>query len=564
MSNVADTGPKGGLSRLYQISANAQAEERGKKKKLDGEVSALNELKTKLESLKTAIGAMDESSDFMDRQASVSVVDSPVLSAKAEAGTLQGDYKFEVIQLATESRRVGASNVGEKISTTGDVSGVTLSTMKIASVITEGTVTINGAQVSIASTDSLQDVFDAISTATSGVVTAVYNATEDKIELSGSANVTLGSAADSSNFLVAMKLYANGTTSVASESRLGATNLSSAISSANLATTPITGSFSVNGVSFSYDVDADSIASIIQRINASTAGVNVLYDPINDQFSINNTVEGNFDIAVEDTSGNLLEALGLNSTSTLNTGTNARFRLNDGSTLTSNSNTFSSSVHGITGLTVTALKSGLSDTVTVSQNPENSKSKIKTLIEKYNDVQSYISKNSKLNKATDGSPTSKGVFFGNQEVSRISRDLRRMVYDSVDGMSGSIKRLADLGIDFKTDTSEIEIKNSDTLDAALKDNASIVSILFTDSADGFAQNLKTFIDNNTSSTSPIESKKKSLDSQGKAIEARITKLREELERTKKTIEENAATIEMAQADMERQIRMLQGLSRPMI
>lgn len=564
MSNVGGTAAKGAISRYFEIKSKEKADENSKKYKLDKEISALSELKSKLESLKTAIESMDESTDFTDRKTSILQTDSPVFSATAQSGTLVGDYKFEIVQLATASKRMGASNVGANVSATSDVSGVTLSTMNISSTIKEGTITVNGQQITIATTDSLQDVFDAISTATSGVVTAAYNETTDKVELTGSSNITLGSAADTSNFLSALKLYANGTTSVISESSLGATRLPSAISSANLGTTPTSGSFKINGVSFTYDVDADSISSIMQQINSSAAGVNILYDPVNDKFSLNNTVEGNFDLAVEDTNGNLLEVMGLNSTSTLSTGTNAQFKLNDGATLTSNSNTLDSSVHGITGLSIKALQSGLSDTVSVASDPKGAKEKIETLVEKYNEVQSYIKTNSQLTKDSNNKPTASGPFFGNHEVYAISRELRTMVYTSVTSLSGSIKRLSDLGIDFKSDSNEIEIKDADTLNAALANNSNTVSTLFIDATNGFATTLKAFISNATGTTGGIETSKKGLEGRKKEADERIAKILDEMKKMEEEERRNEAIVQSAQNEMLQKLQQLESLRRPLI
>ena len=68
--------------------------------------------------------------------------------------------------------------------------------------ITAGTFSVNGAQVAVTTSESLQDVFAAISTATGGNVTASYDPTTDKVTMaSASGPVVLGADNDSSNFL---------------------------------------------------------------------------------------------------------------------------------------------------------------------------------------------------------------------------------------------------------------------------------------------------------------------------------------------------------------------------
>ena len=79
-----------------------------------------------------------------------------------------------------------------------------------ATPVTAGTFTVNGAQITIAGTDTLQSVLNKITTATSGAVTASYDASTDEITLASSSPVVLGSATDTSNFLQAAQLYNNG------------------------------------------------------------------------------------------------------------------------------------------------------------------------------------------------------------------------------------------------------------------------------------------------------------------------------------------------------------------
>jgi hypothetical protein len=86
--------------------------------------------------------------------------------------------------------------------------------------------TVNGKQVTLATTDSLQQVFDKIATATSNTVTASYDSsvgqpTSDKITLGSGSPIILGSATDTSNFLQVAQLFNNGTGSISSTSALG-------------------------------------------------------------------------------------------------------------------------------------------------------------------------------------------------------------------------------------------------------------------------------------------------------------------------------------------------------
>src|SRR5262249_32981059 len=245
--------------------------------------------------VQTAVQALGDNSVFLGRSATIS---DPSWSVTADSGAALGQHTFNVLSLATKAQVTGATNAGSGISATSDVSGVTLETMNLSAPITAGTFTVNGAQVTIATTDSLQDVFDQISTATGGAVTASYDPTTDTVSLNSAGEIILGSAADTSNFLSALKLYNNGTGTTTSTSALGVVNTSAALVNAHLQQ-PITGvdgdgngSFAINGISIDYNVNTDSISGILTKINQAGAGVSASYDPISDRFVLTNNSTG--------------------------------------------------------------------------------------------------------------------------------------------------------------------------------------------------------------------------------------------------------------------------------
>jgi hypothetical protein len=102
----------------------------------------------------------------------------------------------------------------------GDVSGLVLSDAPFCVPIMGGQFTVNGQGVAIHSDDTLEEVFATITAATAGAVTGAYDATADQIVVTGTAPITLGSAADTSNFLVAARLATNGRSVVRSHGRV--------------------------------------------------------------------------------------------------------------------------------------------------------------------------------------------------------------------------------------------------------------------------------------------------------------------------------------------------------
>ncbi len=163
---------------------------------------ALELLGTKLDALNSTVGKFSDSALFNSKSTTYSD-DALGISASAGTSASEGTYEVSVTQLASTSKRTGLTDVGGTI---GDANTVIFN-LNLATDITEGTFFINGQEITIQETDTLQDVFDGISIATSGVVSASYNSIVDKVTLtSSSGELELGGDSESSNFLSALKL----------------------------------------------------------------------------------------------------------------------------------------------------------------------------------------------------------------------------------------------------------------------------------------------------------------------------------------------------------------------
>lgn len=527
----------------------------------DRKVSALATLNTRLTELKTASQALKDASLFTGRSAASTQSNSNWLTS-ASPGAPVGNYTFNVLQLATTTRRAGSNDIGRGIASTNDVSGVTLATLPTATPVTAGKFTVNGQSVDIALSDSLEDVFDKISTATGGTVTASYDAASDKIELSSSSEIVLGAANDTSNFLSVARLANNGTGSVSSGSALGSTSLTAPLASARLRT-DITavdgggnGTFSINGVSVSYNVNTDSLSTIMGKINASNAGVTATYDSASDRMVLTNKVTGDTGLSISEDSGGLMNALGLAGTSTLERGKNARFTINGGSELTSSSNTFDAAAHGISGLSITA-RTATEETVSVTANTTSMRGAIDSFITKFNAVQSYIDEQTKVT-SSNGKVTA-ALMSSNREIQDWARTLRSSAFAAVGGITGSVKRLDDLGIDFTSGSSALTVKDSAKLEAALLNNAADVESFFTKASSGFSAKLEAFVTNTTgltgtggslgAQTAALTNSSKSIDSQIATIERQLAQRRSQLEASFIAMETAQATLQQMQSQL---------------
>lgn len=487
------------VEQLAQVERAPQTQMRTAQNKLQQINNAYGSIKTQLSVLQNRLNTLQDGSLFDSR--STSVGDSTIATATAAAATPLGSYTFNFTQLATSSTMRGTANIGAKLSSTTDVSGVVLGDAGFSSTPTDGTFTVNGKQVTVATTDTLKSVFDKISAATSGEVTASYDPTTDKIKLTGTSTIVLGSAADTSNFLQIAKLNNNGTTTTSSSSALGSVKPTVNLATSNLTTAVTngasgTGSFSVNGVSISFDASKDSLQNVLDRISSSAAGVTASYDVINDRVQLINKTTGDVGVSLSDVSGNFLQATGLLG-GTLERGKDLIYTINGGDPITSRSNTITSETSGITGLSVTALTKS-STTVTVSADTAKIQTAISSFVTEYSKLQSMIGSQTASTTDSTGKVTA-GTLSNETEADSLARQLRGIVSKALDSSVSTFRRLEAIGITANGNDDTLTISDSEALSSALTTNLAGVKSLFTHTNDahtneGLAVQLDNFID----------------------------------------------------------------------
>jgi len=493
---------------------------------LDTQNSAYTTISGDLVTLQTDAEALQSSSLYTST--AVQSSNSAVATANSDSGATLGNYTFDISQLATAAQLNGSTGIAQAISPNGNLSSVTIGTAGFATPVTPGTFTVNGAQVSIATTDSLQQVFNNIATATNNTVTASYNSTTDEITLASNNNspVVLGSAADTSNFLQVAQLFNNGTDSVTSTSALGHVQLGGTMSDADLST-PITdggngqGEFTINGVAINYNASTESIADVLSSINSSAAGVTANYDSINNSFTLTNNTTGDVGISVKDVTGNFLQATGLSS-GTLQSGTNLLYTLDGGARqLVSESNTITPASSSISGLAVTASQTG-SATVSVTSDTSAITSAIQQFVTDYNTAQTAISNDQEVTVSSSGAITP-GVLTGDLTASGMATSLRSLVTGAVPGLSGAVSMLSDLGIQGNGQNNTLSVDTS-TLDSVVAANLSSVQTLFADPTNGLATQMNNYITNATGANGTITDHQASLNQQVTALNSQISNL----------------------------------------
>ena len=504
-SSLAVTGLASGMDWSTLITALANAERtpevqwQQQQTTANDQNSAFGTISSDLTTLQADVKTLQDPTFYDSRAAQTS--DSTIATATAASGATIGTYSFNISQLATASQIYNTSKVSQILAPNGNIGNVTIGTAGFSTPVTAGTFTVNGASVTISASDSLQAVFNNISTATQGKVTASYDQTADAIKLTSSDNsqIILGSATDTSNFLQVAQLYNTGAAGpVTSTSALGHVQLNTTLSNANLLTA-ITGdstgagAFTINGVTINYNTSTDNLNDVLSRITNSAAGVTATYDSLNNRFVLTNKTTGDTGITINDVTGNFLTATGLAGAS-LQHGKNLLYTVNNGSPLVSQSNTITDSSSGITGLSVTALTAQKAVSVTVSSDTSTISSAIQKFITDYNTVQTYITSQTSVTTASDGTVTA-GLLTGDQTTNEIASSLRSISSSpvSIPGLTSVVNQLADLGIQSNGQDNTIQLSDTGALNTALTTNLSDVKALFSDSTYGLGTQLNNFI-----------------------------------------------------------------------
>lgn len=534
---------------------------------LDRQVSSLGDFKTKLDELKGLSRDLQSEEIFYNRKTALGNPDSLILRADASPKTEIGRFDVSVTQLATASKLSGAVDVGaaldvSDVTTISGNTGPLLSAMNLTAEVKAGFFTVNGVQVTVATTDTLQDVFNAIKTATGGDIEAQYSSATDKVTFTsqGGNDIVLGSAADSSNFLALMRLYSGGTgvSSVVSTHKLGVVNINTSIANSGLAaegSIASSGSFTINGEVISFDKTTDSIRTIIERVENSASGVRLVYDKLEDQFHFENKETGNLGFTIDDTSGGFLAALSLVGGGAITTlGDNAAFSINGGASITSTSNNFDASSHGIEGLTIKAQSVGV-ETVEVIPDPQGVREKIDAFVEKFNDIQTFVTTQTKITVGTNGKST-KGPLGGNKEVRAIGDNLRTSVFNVTNASSSTVVRLMDLGIDFSTTGGKLTVSSESTLSSMLADNPNDVASYFATTDTGLGATVESLVDQYTKNEGIIDSQQELLKSRILGIENDINSEERMIKAQRASLEKSFLKMDQTQAQMQTQNQAL--------
>ena len=148
--------------------------------------------------------------------------------------------------------------------------------------IVDGAFTINGESINVSTADTINDVIARINASAAGVTATFNGLTEsiDFIQNTAGSLPTIALAGDTSNFLAATKLSGALVTPGVDPDDEKLLEDVAAFSSVT------TGNILINGQSIAIDPSADSLTTIVDKINASSADVTATFDGASQQVVI--------------------------------------------------------------------------------------------------------------------------------------------------------------------------------------------------------------------------------------------------------------------------------------
>ena len=338
------------VDKLLELEAIPKTRLESQKAENEAKVSDLGVLKSQLDTLKGAASDLQNSDLFNSRSVRIKNSNSGLV-ANASTGALTGDFKIKVESLASSTEISSKNRTSHRLANSIDVNDK-LSDLPLHAPITTGTFTISGKTYNISSTDiTLQELMDQINATVGGVdgvnpegdstgVTISYDGITDKMVLNSgisdenSSNLlVLGSATDTSNFLQSLKFFGQPEAGeIKSKYSLGSIDMTVSLANANFGgafsgLTSGLGNFFIGegegAVRIDYDINNDSLSSLINRVNESSANVFMYYDPVGDRFVVRNERTGTVGMVLHESedwdtissanrgSGNILSLMGL-------------------------------------------------------------------------------------------------------------------------------------------------------------------------------------------------------------------------------------------------------------
>ena len=567
------------VKALVSIKQQSVTKLQKSKSTVETSSNVLSTIKSKVTTLRSSIEKFTDakfgsSFDLFSKNKVTTSKDS-VVTANVTADAAKQNFDVIVNKLATATK--ATSNLGSSALINGDTKFADLAGGKAKTGSLSLYVDGEKKEINIEDADTVNDILDKIvdaggTTRTSGswsggtwnppTTTNNVNATvqDGKIVISGNngKEVVLGASSDESNFVKVMGLVKNADTgSYESSSKISSVNTSSKIMEAFSGLKD--GTFKIGNAEFTIDENT-TIKGLISKINSSEdAGVSAYWDASQSELVLTSKTEGAFNINIEKGSSNFTDMFGFTETKNGVTklkdqqlGDYAELTIN-GTTLISSSNTVTSEISGIEGLTLTLNSVSKADesgtinpsTVKVEQDSDALLDAAKSFVTAYNEAISNIDDNTSYGDA----------LYGDSALTSLRTNLRRTATASID--DGTMKLLSDIGITTgkannstsTTGVNTLQIDEDKFKEALAKNPEAVKSLLVgdnkgTSTSGGVMNKLEKIVEDSLDvSTGYFDAKSKSLSSKIKSLENSITSAQSRVDAYQARLEKQFSNME---------------------
>mgnify|MGYP004531580389 CR=1 FL=1 len=548
------------INALVSIKQQSVTKLQNSKSTVETSSKVLSTIKSKVTTLRSSIEKFTDakfgsSFDLFSKNKVTTSKDS-VVTANVTADAAKQNYDVIVNKLATATK--ATSNLGSSALINGDTKFADLAGGKAKTGSLSLYVDGEKKEINIEDGDTVDDILNKIVDAGQDNVNATVQ--DGKIVISGNngKDVVLGASSDESNFVKVMGLVKNSDTgSYESSSKISSINTSSKIMEAFGGLEA--GTFKIGNAEFTIDENT-TVKDLISKVNSSDdAGVTAYWDAAKSELVFTSKTEGAFNINIEKGTSNFTDLFGFTETKNGVTklkeqqlGDYAELTVN-GTTVISSSNTVTSEISGIEGLTLTLNSVSKADesgtinpsTVKVEQDSDALLDAAKSFVKAYNEAIANIDDNTSYGDA----------LYGDSALTSLRSNLRRTATASID--EGTMKLLSDIGISTgkasnTTSTSTVntlQIDEDKFKEALAKNPEAVKSLLVgdnkgTSTSGGVMNKLEKIVEDSLEvSTGYFDAKSKSLSSKVKTLENSITSAQTKVDAYKARLEKQFSNME---------------------
>ena len=533
-------------------------------KSIQTQKSTLNDTRSKFSTLRTSIEKLTDAKfggtfDLFTKNSAVSS-NSDIFTATVTSNAARQTYDVKVKQLATYT----------KATSNETASAVADDTTKLSNLgISEGSLTtyVNGKKttINISKNDTLGDLKSRLAAA--GIKTDIDETGVLKFSAKNEGDtIHIGATTDETNLtsLVGLTQQEDGT--YASTNSLFKASVSSKLTADDSGFNDKIkeGTFTIGDATFTITKDT-TLSSLISEINSNDkAQAYAYWDDASGKLSITSKKEGASYINIEAGTSNFTDVMGFTTseydgdgnvvsskmlTGTQELGQNAIFSVN-GTTMTSTSNTVTSDISRMEGVTLTLKRANTDDdgntTLKVSQDTSQLKEAVKAFVTAYNET---IAKVDEVT-ATDAD------LHGETSLTSLTRTLKSYATSS-NANNGTYKLLSEIGIktasadgnNLASNTYELSL-DEDKLMKALEENPDSVKSILAGETGALAMMEDTIEQSLKASVGFFDVKTSTLDSNISKMEDKIKKKNTSMTTYKSQLEAKFQKMEQAIASMQ--------------